>query len=111
MPDDVYPIIGKAIRLRREEIGMTQAVLAELAGLSRTSITNIERGGQALFVHQFLELARALRVDISALVPNAVMSVGQRRRASPTKNDREVAGELKSLLERLETPRAKGRPR
>jgi transcriptional regulator with XRE-family HTH domain len=69
MVPKVYEAIGGAIRRRRELIGMTQATLAQKVGLSRPSITNIERGGQALFVHQILDLSRALGVGVTALLP------------------------------------------
>ena len=61
MIDEFYKVIGQAIRERREEIGMTQAELAQLVSMSRPSIINIEQGGQALQLHQFVELAEALQ--------------------------------------------------
>jgi len=36
--------LGRAVRLRRVEIGMTQEELADAAGLDATSIRGIERG-------------------------------------------------------------------
>lgn len=65
----IYEAIGAAIRWRREVIGMTQATLAEKVGLSRPAVTNIERGGQALFVHHLLDLAHALDVEPASLLP------------------------------------------
>ena len=63
MSDDVYAAVGSAIRARRDALGMTQAALASKSGLSRTSVTNIENGGQAIMLHQLLGLAKALRTD------------------------------------------------
>ena len=102
MADDVYAEIGGAIRARRGAIGMTQKALAELTGLSRTSITNIERGGQALLVHQLLELAKALRVLPNSLLPHAPSKTGLRA-------EQEFSGEIKALLDRLETPSVRRR--
>lgn len=103
MPDSIYAAIGLAIRSRRDLIGMTQASLAEKTGLSRTSVTNIERGGQALLVHQLLEIARALRVSPVSLLPNS----------APVPNERADPGipeEMQSLLKRLEeTPQRRSR--
>ena len=67
MAAEIYSRIGAEIRQRRDALGMTQAQLADRIGTGRTSIAMIERGGQALLVHQLLELAGALRttpVDI-----------------------------------------------
>jgi transcriptional regulator with XRE-family HTH domain len=36
--------LGRAVRLRREEMGLTQETLADVAGLDPTSIRGIERG-------------------------------------------------------------------
>lgn len=36
--------LGRAIRLRRAEIGLTQEALADVAGLDATSIRGLERG-------------------------------------------------------------------
>lgn len=71
MADEVYSRVGAAIRSRRDAIGLTQSSLAELTGLKRTSITNIESGGQAVMLHQFIELARALRTDVAELLAAA----------------------------------------
>lgn len=95
MVPEIYETIGAAIRKRREAIGMTQAVLANEVGLSRTSVTNIERGGQALLVHQLLDLARALRISPQALLPSPQ---DYRLDRSP---DGDVPEEIRLLLERL----------
>jgi transcriptional regulator with XRE-family HTH domain len=47
---------------------MTQAQLAARVGLSRTSITNIERGGQVLLVHQLVAISEALNTTAAAFV-------------------------------------------
>ena len=63
MADDIYAKVGAAIRSKRDELGMTQASLADRTGLGRTSITNIEKGGQSILLHQLVDVARALRAD------------------------------------------------
>ena len=102
MPESIYATIGQAIRSRRDLLGMTQATLADRAGLSRTSVTNIERGGQALLVHQLLEIARALRVSPAGLLPSVT--------AQSEKLDQDVPEEVQTLLRRLdESPRRRSR--
>lgn len=61
---------GKAIALRRDEIGLTQSDLAELVGLSRASIANIEKGRQNVLLHHVYDLAAALKMNkVGDLLP------------------------------------------
>ena len=57
---------------------MTQHRLGTLVGLSRTSITNIEKGRQQVSLHQFFRIADALEVTPAKLLPP------QRRRGTST---------------------------
>lgn len=66
---DLYIFIGRAMRARRNQLGMNQAQLAARIGLSRTAVTNIECGRQRLLVHQVYEIAQALCCLPSDLVP------------------------------------------
>jgi transcriptional regulator with XRE-family HTH domain len=67
--DPFYKHIGMTIRRGRESLGMTQGELAHLVGLSRTSLTNIELGRQRILVDQLAELANALHIQFSSLIP------------------------------------------
>lgn len=60
--------VGQRILGARQAIGMTQLRLAELVGLGRTSIANIEAGRQSISAVQLGQFARSLRVGIDALV-------------------------------------------
>lgn len=62
--------LGQLIRKARSG-KMTQAELGERIGLSRTAITNIECGRQRLLVDQLAEIAVALDVPASQLLPRA----------------------------------------
>jgi len=68
--DSVYAEIGKQIRQLREKKGITQERLAELASLTRTSITNIEKGRQKLPIHTLYVLANALGAEANEFLPN-----------------------------------------
>ncbi|MGH7273182.1 MAG: helix-turn-helix domain-containing protein, partial [Nitrospiria bacterium] len=70
-PDPLYIELGKLIRAHRRRIKFTQDQLAERVGLSRTSITNIERGGQKVLLHQLYALARHLEIPPESLLPQA----------------------------------------
>jgi transcriptional regulator with XRE-family HTH domain len=58
----LYAGIGKRVRTVRERLGLTQKGLGSLVHLTRTSITNIERGKQRILVHTLVDLAKALKV-------------------------------------------------
>jgi transcriptional regulator with XRE-family HTH domain len=72
----VYARIGKRVRAIREKRGMTQKALATLVHLTRTSITNIERGNQKLLVHTLVDIAKALNVLPGALLASKDAEVG-----------------------------------
>jgi transcriptional regulator with XRE-family HTH domain len=65
----LYADVGRRIRAARERCGMTQDALATIVGLSRTSVTNIERGRQKLLLHTLNRVAAALRMQIAELLP------------------------------------------
>jgi transcriptional regulator with XRE-family HTH domain len=64
--DSFYEALGARIRVLRDG-KYTQQELAELVGLSRTSITNVERGTQRLMADQLVAVARALGTSVEDL--------------------------------------------
>ena len=70
MVDTTYIALGERVRALREKRHLTQEALADQVGLSRTSVTNIERGRQAVLVHQLLLFAKALDAKLTDLVPD-----------------------------------------
>lgn len=68
--DEVYAMVGERIRAAREQHGLTQEDLAAAIGLTRTSITNIERGRQRLLLHTLCDIAGILRIEPASLLPN-----------------------------------------
>lgn len=93
MVADMYAQIGAEIRRRREGLGLSQAQLAEKIGVGRTSITMIERGAQAILVHQLIELASALRVSPDKLLDAVEVSEA----AGPSREIFEAAEALELL--------------
>ncbi|HLP88194.1 MAG TPA: helix-turn-helix transcriptional regulator [Nostocaceae cyanobacterium] len=65
----LYQQIGRRIKQRRAEMGMTQAELAEAVGVLRTSITNIEAGRQKAPIHTLYKICIVLGVKVTALLP------------------------------------------
>ena len=73
----LYIRLGERIReLRERQDGasgrMTQATLALRVGLERTSITNIERGGQKVPLHVLFRICEVLRVPVADVLPPTV---------------------------------------
>lgn len=67
---EFYLEVGHRVRQARQKIGMSQQALASLVSLTRTSVTNIEKGRQKFLAHTLLELALALQVEPETLLPN-----------------------------------------
>lgn len=63
-----YAALGRRVALARES-RMTQDALARKIALTRTSIINIEKGRQQVLVHTLLDIARALGVPPTELLP------------------------------------------
>lgn len=57
-----YKAIGMRIRNRRKVLGLTQQRLAEIADLSDTNISHIERGATKLSLPSLISIANALSV-------------------------------------------------
>ncbi len=57
--EPIYKNIGLNIRSARNTAGLTQEELANVVGLSRTSINNIEKARQKLLVHTLFDIAEA----------------------------------------------------
>lgn len=93
----LYASLGATIRSKRDSAGMSQDVLASKVGLSRTSVTNIERGRQSVLVHQLYLFAEALGVEPAALLPDAPKR--ERLRAEP------VSAEVAEMVSRLRRTR------
>lgn len=69
MDSKLYRVFGSRLRELREQRSVTQEELARRVDLSRTSITNIERGRQRVMLHQVMELAEALEATPQDLMP------------------------------------------
>ena len=67
--EDFYREVGRRVKKARKARSLTQQALASLVSLTRTSITNVEKGRQRILLHTLADLATALRVEYSALLP------------------------------------------
>jgi transcriptional regulator with XRE-family HTH domain len=66
----VYTNVGARIRDERERRNLSQEMLADRVGLTRASITNIEKGRQKVLLHTLLEIARVLDLKPTRLLPD-----------------------------------------
>jgi transcriptional regulator with XRE-family HTH domain len=64
---DVRQRFGQAVKARREELELTQEVLAEKAGIHRTYLSDIERGSRNPSLINIERLAHALSLRTSEL--------------------------------------------
>ncbi len=57
--------LGAAIRHYRQEAGLTQAQLAELVGLNRTYLSDLERGSETEQLRRLLRVLKRLGVRMT----------------------------------------------
>lgn len=60
--------IGLKIMFRRKELQLTQETLAGLSGVSRSRISDIERGQEVFKISSLLMIAKALQIDYRELL-------------------------------------------
>lgn len=67
--DPLYETVGERIASARAATGVSQAKLAQVVGVTRASIVNIERGRQRAPLHLLWQIAAALKIDMVSLIP------------------------------------------
>jgi transcriptional regulator with XRE-family HTH domain len=97
LSDALYKALGGAIRNRRESLGISQSSLARRIGAARTTVTNIEAGGQSTMIHQLIDIASALRVPVSELL-DEICGIEDER------SEKVVDPEMETLLMKLTSP-------
>ena len=66
--DDIRVRFGKALRQRRNKLGVSQEAFADMCELDRTYIGGIERGERNVALVNIEKLAKTLRISISELL-------------------------------------------
>jgi transcriptional regulator with XRE-family HTH domain len=97
--DEICKRFGHLLARRRTEARMSQEAFAKAVGLSRTSITNIERGRQPISLHTLYTMADILGVDAGDLLPPAVkdpvaIALHQKSEGKLTNQEREELQKL-----------------
>lgn len=65
---NILKIFGERVRLKRNELGVSQESLADLAGLHRTYIGSVERGERNVSLINVFRISIALRCPVSNLI-------------------------------------------
>src|SRR6516162_3521974 len=66
---DFYAAVGQRIAKARDG-RLTQEALAKKTALTRTSIVNIEKGRQQILLHTLVDIAQALHLPVTELIPD-----------------------------------------
>lgn len=75
--DIFYQKLGMNIRFLRESENIKQEALANVLGLTRISISNIETGKQKIQLHALVEVANYLNVSVTDLIPSIDLIKGE----------------------------------
>jgi transcriptional regulator with XRE-family HTH domain len=78
-PSTPFKLLGARIKAEREDQGLTQRELAELAGIHETHLSRIEAGLVDPKLSMLTRIALALRVNLSELT-DRLLPPGRRRR-------------------------------
>jgi len=65
--DDIRLRFGKAVRRKRNKLGVSQEEFADRCGLDRTYLGGIERGERNVALVNIEKIARALKTSLSEL--------------------------------------------
>ena len=66
---DLYKLIGKKIKNRRNELNINQSTLAKELEVSRSTISNIEVGRHQIPLYLLYKLSNILNIEVSILLP------------------------------------------
>lgn len=67
----LYSLVGRLIKGARDKKKISQHKLANAVNLTRTSITNIEKGRQKILLDTLWQIAAILEVSVMELIPNS----------------------------------------
>jgi transcriptional regulator with XRE-family HTH domain len=70
-PDPIDVAVGARIRIRRKELGLSQASLAEALGLTFQQVQKYERGANRISASMLVKAAAKLETTVGALVGEA----------------------------------------
>jgi transcriptional regulator with XRE-family HTH domain len=71
--DQQLKLLGRAIRARREALGVSQEALADAAQMDRAHMGKIERGERNVTLLNLLKIAAALKCRASEIMAGAAL--------------------------------------
>lgn len=103
MKTALYIEIGERIQIARKACDLSQQELADVVGLTRTSISNIESGKQHLTIHTLFDIAAMLEISVHELLPEYISDEKQQQITEL----RNIANQILELQERSKQIRGK----
>lgn len=102
--DLFYQEVGRIIRSERKSTSITQEELSKELNVSRTTITNIERGNQRIPLHLIYEMAIVLGIEIQRLMPDPDRIVSKRDNLSISIGDKkeDVEGKSADVIQKIQ---------
>lgn len=94
----LYENLGQQIRSAREVRGLSQQEVANVIGLMRSSVANIEGGRQRITVHSMIAVCQALDLDPADVVTRAMEGAEPFTSAIPAEVKNSTEKLRKSLL-------------
>lgn len=70
--EDISRQFGEAVRRRRLELGLSQEELADLSGLHRTYISDVERATRNITLKSAARIASSLELPLKALLESNI---------------------------------------
>ena len=74
MDDETNASVGRAVRARRDELGISQATLASQLGISQPMLVKLEQGRGVISMSRLASIATLLKTDLAALFLQSYMS-------------------------------------
>jgi transcriptional regulator with XRE-family HTH domain len=97
--DHLYREFGRVLREKRKSAGFTQDHVAARIGLSRTSVTNIERGRQHVTLHVLY--ADAIGAKPMELLPDGALLVARDEELAKVLEKHAIPEAQKEWIQRL----------
>src|SRR3989344_910625 len=88
--------LGAKITAARKRSKLAQGKLSQLLGLARTSVTNIEKGRQPVYVHVLVKIAKITNSSISDLIPITEHTV--QKQSITALKDKDVRSWVENLI-------------
>jgi len=94
--------ISRTLKAAREAKGLSQRVLAKLAGVPQSHISKIENAGVDLRISSLTQIARALDLELTLVPRKSVSAVRSIMRSAEPVSSRKTTASLVKELGRLE---------